>query len=228
MPANQTRPLKQRVKSLGAAAIRERRRHDFLVELVDGADVFDIGCGNDSPYKFKAVRPDIRYVGLDVVDYNQEHEPTEYADEYLSVPADGFLAAIRERPNQFDAVVSSHNLEHCHDPDGVVTAMTRALRPGGRIYLAFPSAATLNMPSREGTLNFWDDDTHVRPPDYQRVLDLLAAEDVTIDFSAKRYRPPARLAVGVLTEPISRVRKKVMPGTWALYGFETVIWGTKA
>ena len=84
------------------------------------------------------------------------------------------------------------------------------------------------MPSREGTLNFWDDDTHVRPPDYQRVLDLLAAEDVTIDFSAERYRPPARLAVGVLTEPISRVRKKVMPGTWALYGFETVIWATRA
>ena len=86
MSANQTRPLKERVKSFGAAAIRERRRHDFLVELVEGADVFDIGCGNDSPYKFKAVRSDIRYVGLDVVDYNQEHEPTEYADEYLSVP----------------------------------------------------------------------------------------------------------------------------------------------
>ena len=60
------------------------------------------------------------------------------------------------------------------------------------------------------------------------MLDLLAAEDVTIDVAAKRYRPSARLAVGVLTEPISRARKKVMPGTWALYGFETVIWGTKA
>jgi hypothetical protein len=29
------------------------------------------------------------------------------------------------------------------------------------------------------------------------------------------------LAVGVLTEPISRARKKVMSGTWARYGFET-------
>jgi hypothetical protein len=57
MSANQTRPLKKRVKSFGAAAIRERRRHDYLVGLVDGADVFDIGCGNDSPDKFRAVRP---------------------------------------------------------------------------------------------------------------------------------------------------------------------------
>ena len=85
-------------------------------------------CGNDSPYKFEAVRRGHPVVGLDVVDYNQSTSRPSYADEYLSVPADGFLAAIRERPNQFDAVVSSHNLEHCHDPDGVVTAMARALR----------------------------------------------------------------------------------------------------
>ena len=57
MSANQTRPLKERVKSFGAAAIRERRRHDFLVELVDGADVFDIGCGNDSPYTPTSTSP---------------------------------------------------------------------------------------------------------------------------------------------------------------------------
>jgi SAM-dependent methyltransferase len=219
--------IKERTKSFRSAAMRSHYRRYFLAELADGADVFDIGCGNDSPYLFKAVRPDIRYVGLDVEDYNQKHEPTAYADEYLSVPAEGFLAAIQERPNQFDGVVSSHNLEHCADPDGVVIAMARSLRPGGRIYLAFPAAASVKLPSRTGCLNFFDDDTHVRPPDYQHVLDLLDAEGIMIDFAAERYRPPVRVAFGILTEPISRVRKKVMRGTWALYGFETVIWGTK-
>jgi SAM-dependent methyltransferase len=219
--------IKERAESLRFTAMRPHNRRHFLAELADGADVFDIGCGNDSPYLFKTVRPDIRYVGLDVEDYNQIHEPTEYADEYLLVPAEGFLRAIQERPNQFDAVVSSHNLEHCADPDGVVTAMARSLRPGGRIYLAFPAAATVNLPSRDGTLNFFDDTTHVRPPDYQRVRDLLDSEGVMIDFAAERYRPPMRVAGGILTEPISRIRKKVMRGTWALYGFETVIWGTK-
>ncbi|MBB3606991.1 SAM-dependent methyltransferase [Mycolicibacterium sp. BK556] len=198
-----------------------------MTELGEHADVFDVGCGNDSPYLFKSIRPDIRYVGLDVGDYYQEHEPAEYADDYVVVPVSQFLNAIQQRAEQFDAVVSAHNLEHCDDPDNVVKAMAQALRPGGRLYLAFPSAASLSMPSRQGTLNFFDDTTHVRPPDFQNVLRLLRAEGVTIDFAAERYRPPSRVVIGALNEPVSRMRKQVMRGTWALYGFETVIWGRK-
>ncbi|MBB3636796.1 SAM-dependent methyltransferase [Mycolicibacterium sp. BK607] len=206
---------------------RDRGRRKFLTELGEHADVFDVGCGNDSPYLFKSIRPDIRYVGLDVGDYYQEHEPAEYADDYVVVPVSQFLNAIQQRAEQFDAVVSAHNLEHCDDPDNVVKAMAQALRPGGRLYLAFPSAASLSMPSRQGTLNFFDDTTHVRPPDFQNVLRLLRAEGVTIDFAAERYRPPSRVVIGALNEPVSRMRKQVMRGTWALYGFETVIWGRK-
>ena len=207
--------------------MRLHNRKHFLSVLTGGADVFDVGCGNDSPYLFKAVRPDIRYVGLDVGDYNQGHAPDEYADEYLVVPPEGFLAAIEERRSQFDAVVSSHNLEHCAQPDEVVTAMARTLRPGGRIFLAFPAAATINMPSRHGSLNFFDDTTHVRPPNYRRVLELLKEQDIVIDFAAERHRSPVMAAVGLLNEPLSRFRKRVMRGTWALWGFETVIWGRK-
>ncbi|TDO08265.1 methyltransferase family protein [Mycobacterium sp. BK086] len=206
---------------------RDHGRRRFLTELGEHADVFDVGCGNDSPYLFKSIRPDIRYVGLDVGDYYQEHEPAEYADDYVVVPVSQFLNAIQQRAEQFDAVVSAHNLEHCDDPDNVVKAMAQALRPGGRLYLAFPSAASLSMPSRQGTLNFFDDTTHVRPPDFQNVLRLLRAEGVTIDFAAERYRPPSRVVIGALNEPVSRMRKQVMRGTWALYGFETVIWGRK-
>jgi SAM-dependent methyltransferase len=205
-----------------------RRRHrSFLTHLPEGAEVLDVGCGNDTPYLTKSLRPDIRYVGLDVGDYNQAHDPKQYADEYLAVPADGFAAAIRERRNQFDAVVSSHNLEHCEDPDGVLVAMAQALRPGGRIYLAFPSAATKDMPSRDGTLNFWDDVTHIQPPDYRQVIEMLRAEGITVEFAVERYRTVVRTAVGLFVEPVSRLRGKVMPGTWALYGFESVIWGSR-
>ena len=219
--------LKGNKRSLQAVMRLHNRTH-FLSELVEGADVFDVGCGNDSPYLFKTVRPDIRYVGLDVGDYNQAHSPDEFADDYLLVPAEDFLAAIQQRQNQFDAVVSSHNLEHCADPDGVVTAMARSLRPGGRIFLAFPATATVSLPSRQGTLNFFDDSTHVRPPDFHRVLDLLKTEGVVINFAAERRRAPVMALVGLINEPLSRYRKRVMRGTWALYGFETVIWGTKS
>jgi SAM-dependent methyltransferase len=198
------------------------------MEISSGAHVFDIGCGNDSPYLFKSSRPDIRYVGLDVGDYQHQHDPRQYADEYLVVPSEGFLHAIQERANQFDVVTSNHNLEHCTNPDAVVTAMARALRPGGRIFLAFPAAATVNFPSRDGTLNFYDDSTHVTPPNYRRVLDLLKAEGILINFAAERYHPLGWVALGLINEPRSRKRNCVQLGTWALYGFETMIWGTKA
>jgi hypothetical protein len=58
-------------------------------------------------------------------------------------------------------------------------------------------------------------------------LDLLRDEGIAIDFAAERFRPPIMVAVGIINEPVSRFRRKVMRGTWALYGFETVIWGTK-
>ncbi len=221
-------PISDHAKSLGHVVMRANNRRRFLSELPTGAEVFDIGCGNDSPYLFKSIRPDIRYVGLDVADYGVDHDPNEYADQYLVVPPNEFLNAIDQRPGEFDAVVSSHNLEHCTEPDRVVTAMARALRPNGRIYLSFPSAQTVRLPSREGTLNFFDDDTHVRPPDYLRVIGLLTAGGINIDFAAERFRPLNWALLGLVNEPLSRIRKKVMRGTWALYGFETVIWGTKA
>ncbi|MHA7661566.1 class I SAM-dependent methyltransferase [Mycolicibacterium sp. HS_4_1] len=220
--------ISDRAKSLGQVIMRANNRRRFLSKLPTGAEVFDIGCGNDSPYLFKSIRPDIRYIGLDVADYHVDHDPKEYADQYLVVPPSEFLSAIEQREGEFDAVVSSHNLEHCSEPDGVVTAMARALRPDGRIYLAFPAADTVNFPSRDGTLNFYDDDTHVQPPDYRRVIGLLTAAGITINFAAERFRPPNWVLVGLINEPLSRIRKKVLRGTWALYGFETVIWGTKS
>ncbi len=218
--------IKDQVRSTAHVVMRAKNRRRFLSELPQRATVFDVGCGNDSPYLFKSLRPDIRYVGLDVGDYRQSHDPNSYADEYVSVPAAQFLGEIQRREGQFDAVVSSHNLEHCDDQDRVVTAMAECLRPGGRIFLAFPSAATLRFPSRVGALNFWDDPTHVRPPNYQRVLDLLGGAGVEVDFAAERFRPLTWAAVGLLMEPVSRLRKKSMVGTWALWGFETTIWGT--
>lgn len=207
--------------------MRLRNRTQFLTELPHSATVFDVGCGNDSPYLFKSIRPDVRYVGLDVGDYNQEHAPHDYADEYVVISPEAFVDAIERRHGQFDAVVSSHNLEHCSKQDEVVIAMARSLKPGGRIFLAFPAAATVKFPSRAGTLNFYDDATHVRPPNYHRVLDLLKSEAIDIDFASERRRSPIMVAIGLVNESRSRRRRKVMLGTWALFGFETVIWGTK-
>jgi len=220
--------LKRQLKSLVFRVVpRSRYKYNFLLEIADSGSVFDIGCGNDSPKRFKAARPDIRYVGLDIQDCGQNFGPEKDADEYVVTSPEGFRQAIEDRENLFDAVVSSHNLEHCLDPYGVVPAMARALKPGGRLYLSFPAAHSVRLPSREGSLNFYDDPTHVQPPDFRTVIRLLQEQNINVDFAAERYRPPFWVMRGILSEPLSRTRKAVRSGTWALYGFETIIWGTK-
>ena len=219
--------VNNRILSIAHGVMRANNRRNFLLGLPDRATVFDIGCGNDSAYLFKSLRPDIKYVGLDVGDYRNRHDPKSHADEYIAVPPRDFLGEIQKRAGQFDAVVSSHNLEHCKDQDKVVSAMANCLRPGGRIYLAFPAHATLGLPSRLGTLNFFDDPTHVEPPDYEMVLSTLENTGVSVEFAAERFRPRNWVTLGLLMEPLSRLRGKTMKGTWALYGFESVIWGVK-
>jgi SAM-dependent methyltransferase len=206
--------------------MRRRGRIAFLESLPSRPKILDVGCGNNSPEYFKASRPDCYYVGLDVGDYNQD-SPTRFADRYIITTPVQFAAEIRTFAGEFDAVVSSHNIEHCQHPDVVLKAMLRALKPGGKIYLSFPCEESVSFPRREGTLNFYDDSTHQRVPDWTGILSGIRAEGLSIDFSAKRYRPYLMFLIGLAMEPISGLTRKVKRGTWDLYGFESVIWASR-
>jgi hypothetical protein len=53
-----------------------------------------------------------------------------------------------ETPMRMDAVISSHNLEHCDDPAAVRDSMVVALRPGSSLFLAFPCEESVRVPRR--------------------------------------------------------------------------------
>jgi len=212
---------------------RVLRRHGkdaFVGALPAGARVFDIGCGNRSPERVKVLRPDLYYVGLDVADYEQSRHSVGLADEYRITSTDRCLAAVRSERTTMDAVISSHNLEHCDDPMAVVDARSGALKPGGQLYLAFPCEASLGFPSRRGSLRFSDDPTHRAPPSFERVIDRLGQQGLTPRFMAPRYRPWIPALLGAMLEPASTLSRRVMPlgSTWALWGFESVVWAAKA
>jgi SAM-dependent methyltransferase len=199
-------------------------KNHFLDCCIPNARVLDVGCGNNSPLLFKSIRPDIYYVGLDVGDYNQLDSSRKNADEYIIVPPEKFAAKISEMSESFDAVVSAHNLEHCSDPQNVLAGMLRALKHGGRMYLSFPSEASVHFPSRRGTLNFFDDPTHQTLPNFEEVLSMIKSEGCVPEVVIRRYRPFYHCIRGLLAEPFSRMRSEVLYGTLALYGFETIIW----
>lgn len=187
--------------------------------------ILDVGCGNNSPKKIKQIRPDLYYVGLDIGIYNQSDDINSISDEFILTTPELFHEEIENKEKTFNAVISAHNLEHCNEPDKVLTAMSKSLLKDGLLYLAFPSEASLKFPSRKGTLNFLDDPTHHQVPNLVHVISILESNNMTILKLVKRNRPIIPFLIGLIFEPLGRMINRQAPfkGTWALYGFETII-----
>ena len=217
----------QRVKMPVRLWMRKWGKDAFLKSLPDHARLIDIGCGNSSPMKAKMLRSDLVYIGLDVGDYNQT-SPKDFADQYLIVASSDFARAIGNFENQMDALISSHNIEYCDDPEAVLNQMLRTLKEGGRIYMSFPCEESTAFPKRRGTLNFFDDLTHYKLPQWDKILQSIQQAGFVIDFAAKRYRPLVLLLIGAILEPVSAISRVTVLGTWELYGFESIIWATKS
>jgi 2-polyprenyl-3-methyl-5-hydroxy-6-metoxy-1,4-benzoquinol methylase len=101
--------------------------------IAPNGKVLDVGCGSSSPCKAKILRPDIHYVGLDIVDHSQSLAG-KYADELVVIAPEKFNEPIEQWPNTFDAVISSHNLEHCNDYKKTLLSMFQSVTRGGVNY----------------------------------------------------------------------------------------------
>jgi SAM-dependent methyltransferase len=198
----------------------------FLKTINLNGKLLDVGCGNDSPYYIKTKCPYIKYTGIDVGDYNQTKP--NLADNYIVVKAEDFASAIANLPELYDSVISSHNLEHCDDREKTLDAMLKVLSPGGYLYLSFPTEKSVSFPKRKGTLNYYDDPTHKgKPPNYNNIIATLKANNIQILVAIRSYKPFFLYLIGFILEWKSKKDKEVKFGTWAYWGFETVIWAKK-
>jgi SAM-dependent methyltransferase len=188
--------------------------------------LLDVGCGNNAPYYAKTNFPNIHYTGIDIGDYNQTLP--NLADNYVVTTPELFHTTIENMADNFNAVISCHNLEHVNDREKTLLAMINSLKTGGYLYLAFPTEKSVNFPSRENTLNYFDDPTHTGfPPDFKKTILFLKNNGMKIVFSSKSYKPLLRFLKGFLQESKSRKMKVKIDGTWEYYGFEAVIWARK-
>ena len=206
--------------------LRNRGKHKFISNLNPEASILDVGCGNNSPYLIKSMLPRSTYTGLDIGDYNQIKP--NIANEYILTTSENFTNEIKKNICRYDAVISSHNIEHCDDRLGTFIAMLESLKVGGHLYISFPCEQSVSFPSRDGTLNYYDDKTHKQiPPDFDAFLNILKAKNFAIEFSVKNYRPYILWALGMLLEPYSKITNRTNSLTWAYYGFESIIWARK-
>ncbi|MBK7762227.1 MAG: class I SAM-dependent methyltransferase [Bacteroidetes bacterium] len=128
----------------------------------DKFNLLDVGAGNQSASKTKAVFPNCQYYGLDI-DKNTNYNNNDFNLMENFYELDLTKLDYQIIPdNFFDYINMAHVIEHLHNGDLVIPLLLEKLKSNGYFYIEYPGKKSLNLPSMHGTLNFYDDPTHVR------------------------------------------------------------------
>ena len=106
----------------------ERDLREFAKSLPAHSRVLDAGAGEARHESFFRGR---RYVAVDLA-------VGDTAWNYSRLDAVADLCALPFRNGSFDAAINVVTLEHIAEPARALQEMARALKPGGRIFLAVP------------------------------------------------------------------------------------------
>lgn len=141
--------------------------------------LLDVGCGNHSVRQAMRWFPNCEYYGIDRGIYKNDPEDFQLMKKYydLDLTVDT-LESVQDE--FFDVIVVNHVIEHLSNAEYLLSKLPKKLRPGGRIYIEFPSVRSLSLPSMSGTLNFCDDPTHIRIYDVKEVANILLANGCRI------------------------------------------------
>ena len=193
--------------------------------------ILDIGCGNNSPTTTRRWFPNCHYAGADIQNYNNDPGDMAAMDQFYQVGEDGSgYSAIPD--NTYDFVILHHVMEHMKLAMPNLEAICSKLKPGGYIWIAFPSLRSLSLPSGEGTLQFCDDPTHVYVPGIREITNVLLANGVRV-LHAGRSRSWSRELLGAAVLPFAFLRKLITGrlsgrGLWYILGFEDHVFGQRA
>lgn len=190
--------------------------------------LLDVGAGNHSPSKTVGLFPNCEYYGLDLnKDYNYNKQDEIALKGFYEM--DLTKLQFDEIPdNYFDHINMAHIIEHLFNGDIVITELIKKLRSGGHIYIEYPGTKSTKLPSMYGTLNFYDDDTHVRVYSYKEISNLLRENGFTI-LSAGQRRSWFYISVMPfrLLSYILRGKKPVGNIFWDLLGFAEYVYARK-
>jgi SAM-dependent methyltransferase len=175
--------------------------------------------------------PTCHYSGADIQRYNLSDEDLAAMDAFYPVGVDGSgYSAIPD--GSFDVIILHHVIEHMRNPEPIVAVLCAKLKPGGYIWIGFPSERSLSMPpAAQGTLQFCDDDTHVYIPGVREISNVLLSHGVRV-LHAGRTRDAVRTMVGVAVLPWALLKKAItgklkVHGLWYVLGFEDHVFGQR-
>jgi SAM-dependent methyltransferase len=183
--------------------------------------ILDVGCGNNSPSRTKRHYPECRYYGLDI------NRHSDVGSENLAVMKQFFeidlsnTNGLSQVPEKFfDCVLLSHVIEHLENGREVIVSLLNKLVKGGVIYIEFPSHKSVNFPSMKGTLNFYDDPSHVKIYQLEEISTLLSDNGLEIIRAGTR-RSLKRILLLPLYALVSLVSHGYIGGSvlWDIFGF---------
>lgn len=166
--------------------------------------LLDVGAGNRSASKTKVVFPNCKYYGLDL-DRNTNYIEDDFKQMETFYELDLTKLDLAIIPNQyFDYINMAHVIEHLYNGDEVLPLLLEKLKPGGYFYLEYPGIKSTKLPSMHGTLNFYDDPTHVRVYSLKELIPIFEKNGCNILSSGLRRNwyyilfLPIRIIISIL------------------------------
>jgi len=130
--------------------------------------LLDVGCGNHSATSVKKNFPWVKYYGIDRENYINDDADFALMEQYYEKDLE--YNDLNDVPkNFFDIIICAHVIEHLHNGEVLIERLCPLLKKNGILYLEFPSERSKKFPSMPGTLNFYDDNTHVQTYSLKRL-----------------------------------------------------------
>jgi SAM-dependent methyltransferase len=200
-------------------------RYAWLPPDASPARILDVGAGVEDARIAKSQFPACRFEAVNIAEIDQG-AATDFDAYHRCDLNDTDLSFLEDA--SYDYVISSHTIEHLADGRATVARLCGKVRPGGLLYLEWPSVESLRFPVRGLGLNFYDDETHVRTFALEEIAEIVRAAGIDIEFSGPR-RMWSRLLVSpflVVMHSLTR-RKLVLYDWWDLTGFCYVVRGKR-
>jgi SAM-dependent methyltransferase len=191
-------------------------RIKFLRPLPRNASILDVGCANHSPTILKHWLPECEYHAVDREFSHLDEADLRAIDQRWTIDLEVEDLGQLQR-GRYDAVIFSHVIEHLGNGLEVLALLSSLLKPGGLIYIEAPSWRSIYFPPGEGTLNFYDDSSHVRLYPIWEIGAVCRAQGLTVRRCGRVFDPIKAILYLPFVVPM-QLYSLARYGKWSAHG----------